>query len=50
MAQKLPKWLTQRRGAHRFLSWLAAMQVRWQAYKDLHAARKAQRKHGKRQH
>lgn len=50
MAQKLPKWLTQRRGAHRLLSWLAAMQIRWQAYKDLYAARKAQRKNRQRSH
>ncbi|MHA7880656.1 MAG: hypothetical protein ACX931_12750 [Saccharospirillum sp.] len=50
MAKKPPKWLTRRAGAHRLLSWLAALQIRWQGYQDVRRARKAQRKHRKPNH
>lgn len=46
MAKALPKFLTRRRAAHKLLSWLAAMQVRWQGYKDARSALKAKRKRG----
>jgi len=43
MAKALPKFLTRRRAAHKLLSWMAAMQVRWQGYKDARSALKAKR-------
>lgn len=44
MAKALPKYLTRRRGAHKFLSWMASLQIRWQGYKDAREAMKAKRK------
>lgn len=44
MAKPLPKFLTRRRGAHKLLSALAALQVRWQGYQDARAAMKARKK------
>ncbi|WP_157600109.1 hypothetical protein [Saccharospirillum impatiens] len=47
MAKALPKFLTRRRAAHKLLSWMAAMQVRWQGYRDARSALKHKRKQGK---
>jgi hypothetical protein len=47
MAKALPKFLTRRRAAHKLLSWMAALQVRWQGYKDARSALKAKRKRDK---
>ena len=44
MAKAPPKYLTRRRGAHKFLSWLAALQIRWQGYRDARRALKARRR------
>lgn len=44
MAKAPSKYLTQRRGAHKLLSWLAALQIRWQGYRDAREALKAKRK------
>jgi hypothetical protein len=44
MAKALPKFLTRRRAAHKLLSWMAALQVRWQGYKDARSALKAKQK------
>lgn len=44
MAKPLPKILTRRRAAHKLLSALAALQVRWQGYQDARSALKARKK------
>lgn len=44
MAKALPKYLTRRHAAHKLLSALAALQVRWQGYRDARSALKAKRK------
>lgn len=48
MAKAPPKLLTRRYEAHRLLSWLARMQIRYAAWKDARAVDKAQRKFRKR--
>lgn len=47
MAKAPPKYLTRRRGAHKLLSWLAGLQIRWQGYRDARAALKAKQKRKK---
>ncbi len=43
MAKSPPKYLTKRRGAHKLLSWLAALQIRWQGHREARQAMKARR-------
>ncbi len=44
MAKAPPKLLTRRQEAHRLLSWLARVQVRYEAWKDARAVDRARRK------
>lgn len=44
MAKALPKYLTRRRGAHKFLSWVASLRNRWDGFRDARKALKAKRK------
>lgn len=43
MAQKIPRWLTRRNEAHRLISWLQNLQIRWAAWKDTRRVNKSAR-------
>ena len=41
MAKPLPKLLTRRQEAHKLISWLQNLQIRYEGWKDKRAANKA---------
>lgn len=47
--QSIPKWLTRRKEAHRLISWLQRLQIRYRAWQDTrhvnHAMKKRPARH-----
>lgn len=41
MAKALPGFLTRRQEAHKLISWLSRLQIRYDAWKDTRAVKKA---------
>lgn len=44
MAKALPKVLTRRQEAHKLISWLSRLQIRYDAWKDTRAVNKARKR------
>lgn len=43
MAKALPGFLTRRQEAHKLISWLSRLQIRYDAWKDTRVVKKAQK-------